>query len=241
MRPVFRDVSPRAQDYDDFRDAFNDLVSRIGMFCSYCERRIPTQLAVEHIQPKALPAYSHLEGRWENFLLACVNCNSTKSKKDVVLKHLLLPDRDNTAAAFSYTMDGDIRVRDGLTNAQRAMAKKTLSLTGLDKRASSAIDSNGNLVAIDRVAQRMEIWMIAEVSKNDLQSNQTDEFRRQIARTATGHGFFSIWMAVFENDPAVRKQLIREFKGTAADCFDSNTTSFVSPRPANGLLDAGKI
>jgi uncharacterized protein (TIGR02646 family) len=240
MRPLFRGASPQAGDYSNYRDAFRELASRIGMFCSYCERRIVTQLAVEHIQPKGLSAYEHLKGRWENFLLGCVNCNSTKGDQDVVLNNLLLPDRDNTAAAYTYTMDGKIAVRTSLTAAQQDMAKRTLTLTGLDRRISEVFDSNGRLVAIDRIAQRMEIWLIAQESKSDLLLKPTDGFRRQIARTATGHGFFSIWMTVFEDDLAVRKLLIQEFTGTAADCYDLNTTTTVSPRPANGLTDGCK-
>jgi hypothetical protein len=103
------------------------------------------------------------------------------------------------------------------------------------------MDSNGRLVAIDRVAQRMEIWLIAQDSKNDLQANPSDAFRRQIARTAAGHGFFSIWMTVFADDRAVRKLLIAEFQGTAADCFDPDTTQTISPRPATGLANGSKI
>jgi len=240
MRPVTRGQSPRADDFGDYRDAFGELVSRIGIFCSYCERRIATQLAVEHIQPKGLPAYAHLERRWENFLLGCVNCNSTKSDKDVILEGLLLPDRDNTAAAYDYTMDGKVTVRGDLTPAQQAMAGQTLTLTGLDRRASSVLDSNGKLVAVDRVAQRMEVWLIALESKSDLYLHPNDAFRRQIARTAVGHGFFSIWMAVFDGDVAVRKLLIEEFQA-ASDCFDPDRTATISPRPANGLAFGGKI
>lgn len=241
MRPVLRGNSPQAGDFANYRDAFGELVSRIGMFCSYCERRIATQLAVEHIQPKGLPAYAHLQGRWDNFLLGCVNCNSTKGDKDVVLADFLLPDRDNTAAAYVYTMDGQITVPGQMTEGQQAMAKRTLALTGLDKRASAVLDSNGQLIAIDRVAQRMEIWLIAQDSKDDLQTNPNDAFRRQIARTATGHGFFSIWMAVFQDEPEVRKFLIQAFAGTAADCFDPISTAFLSPRPPNHLVHGGKI
>jgi uncharacterized protein (TIGR02646 family) len=241
MRPVIRGDSPQADDYDNYRHSFPDLAGRLGMYCSYCERRIATQLAVEHIQPKDLAAYQHLIGRWDNFLLGCVNCNSTKGKKDVVLGNVLLPDRDNTAVAYEYTMDGRIVVRDHLTESQKAMASLTLALVGLDKRASTVGDSNGQLVAIDRVAQRMEAWLIAEASKYDLQTNPSDAFRRQIARTATAHGFFSIWMAVFADDRAVRKLLIEEFIGTAADCFDAETTLPVSPRPATGLANGSKI
>ncbi|MBI3469719.1 MAG: HNH endonuclease [Planctomycetes bacterium] len=241
MRSIFRGDSPQASDYGNYRDAFGELASRIGMFCSYCERRIATQLAVEHIQPKALPAYVHLQGRWENFLLGCVNCNSTKGDQDVVLTDLLLPDRDNTSAAFDYTMDGKIAIHPGLTPIQQQMAERALALTGLDKRVNAVIDSNGELVAIDRASQRMEVWLIAEESKIDLQSNPNDAFRRQVARTATGHGFFSIWMTVFKDDVAIRRLLIQEFTGTAADCFDPNTTQVISPRPGNGLPDGGKI
>jgi uncharacterized protein (TIGR02646 family) len=143
MRPVLRGNSPRADDFDEYRDAFPTLAARLGPFCSYCERRIATMLAVEHIQPKDLPAYAHLKFRWENFLLGCVNCNSTKKDKDVVLSQVLLPDRDNTAAAYQYTMDGRIEVRAGLTVDQEAMARRTLALTGLDKRISAVRDSMG--------------------------------------------------------------------------------------------------
>lgn len=241
MRPVFRDASPRDGDYEEYRDSFPDLVGRIGSYCSYCERRIATNLAVEHIQPKSLPAYAHLAGRWDNFLLGCVNCNSTKQDKDVGLAHALLPDRDNTAAAFDYVMDGTISVQAGLPDATKAMASATLALVGLDKRVSAVMDSNGRLVATDRVAQRMEAWLTAQSSRDDLLANPTEAFRRQVARTALACGFFSIWMAVFADDIAVRRLLIAEFRGTATDCFDPATSLPVSPRPLNGLANGGKV
>jgi 5-methylcytosine-specific restriction endonuclease McrA len=89
MRPIRRGSSPRQADFTNYREALPDLVGRLGMYCSYCERRIPTQLAVEHIQPKGLPASQALQGRWENFLLACVNCNSIKKDKPVSLADLI--------------------------------------------------------------------------------------------------------------------------------------------------------
>jgi uncharacterized protein (TIGR02646 family) len=241
MRPVLRGASPQAADYDNYRDAFGELAGKIGMFCSYCERRIVTLLAVEHIQAKGLATYIHLQGRWDNFLLGCCNCNGTKKDKDIVLADFLLPDRDNTAAAYEYTMDGKITIPARLTDAQREMAERTLALVGLDRPVNAVVDSNGKLVAIDRVAQRMEAWLIAEESKKDLLANPSDAFRRQISRTAVGHGFFSIWMTVFADDIAVRKLLIAEFLGTATDCFDPNTTALISPRPPNGLPHGSKI
>lgn len=241
MRPVFRDSSPQPTDYTDYTTAFPDLVGRIGSYCSYCERRIATNLAVEHIQPKALPAYAHLIGRWDNFLLGCVNCNSTKGRKDVVLANVLLPDRDNTLIAYVYSSDGRVTVLPTLAEPIKAIASATLALVGLDRRASEILDDNGRLIAIDRAAQRMEAWLIAQSSRDDLQLNQTDAFRRQIARTARESGFFSIWMTVFADDPVVRRMLIAEFRGTAIDCFDPETTLPLSPRPDHGLTDGGKL
>lgn len=99
MRPVDRGDSPNNGDFENYRDAYIPLLARLGPYCSYCERRIQTNLAVEHIQPKADYLYPELEGRWENYLLACVNCNSTKGDKDVRPENFYLPDRDNTLAA----------------------------------------------------------------------------------------------------------------------------------------------
>jgi uncharacterized protein (TIGR02646 family) len=108
MRPIRRGNAPQPHDYADYKSAQPDLVARLGPYCSFCERPVVTQLAVEHIQPKGLPAYAHLIGRWSNFLLACVNCNSTKKDKDVDPENILLPDRDNTFAAFRFLPDGTI-------------------------------------------------------------------------------------------------------------------------------------
>lgn len=84
MRPVERGEAPIETDdqprqYSKYQDARPDLISRLGKYCSYCERRIPTNLAVEHIQNK--DDRPDLEREWCNFLLGCVNCNSTKLKK----------------------------------------------------------------------------------------------------------------------------------------------------------------
>ena len=109
MRPIRRGHSPRMGDYADYAEARPDLVRRLGTYCSYCERPVLTMLAVEHIEPKGGPnGRPEIEGRWDNFLLACVNCNSTKGDTSVSLAHVLLPDRDNTFAAMVYTPDGKV-------------------------------------------------------------------------------------------------------------------------------------
>lgn len=229
-------------DFADYEDAKPYLLSRLGKFCSYCERRIATNLAVEHIQPKGLPQYAALENRWDNFLLACVNCNSTKKNKDVVLDHYYLPDRDNTFAAFDYQPDGTVHERPG-----DKIGKDTLALTGLDKSIWQTFDENGKQVAMDRVADRMAVWGLALEVKADLDAGRVT--RESVVRNAASSGFFSVWMKVFEGDTAARQLLIdgfdgangyRGFEGTAKDCFDAQTQP-VSPRTANHLLGSSKI
>ncbi|MCP4108421.1 MAG: HNH endonuclease [Desulfobacteraceae bacterium] len=244
MRPIQRGSSPLEADFDDYKDAKPYLISRLGIYCSYCERRIATMLAVEHIQPKALTAYEHLAGRWENFLLGCVNCNSTKGKKNVMLADILLPDRDNTFAAFTYLADGTVKPADSLSESLKTKAQDTLALTGLDKKISTALDENDRQIAIDRLAQRMEVWAVAEDARDDIVANPGNEAVRQgTVRTAAGYGFFSIWMTVFEDDPDMRNRLIDIFSGTRnSGCFVPVTTLPISPAPnPDNLLHGSKI
>ena len=240
MRPVSKGSSPITGDYADYRDAYPALQGRIGPYCSYCERKIATNLAVEHIQPKDADRYPQLEGKWDNYLLGCVNCNSTKGKKDVLPSNVFLPDRDNTFCAFEYTPDGKVGIANNLSGTQKAMAENLRSLVGLEKEIRTIHDENGRIVATDRISQRMEVWLIALDSKAELSGTPTEGMRRQIARTATAHGFFSVWMKVFEDDSGMRRRFIEAFQGTASDCFDA-TMNPVSPRPANHLPEGGKI
>lgn len=244
MRPVRRGASPQATDFAEYTDAKPFLVSRLGLFCSYCERRVATNLAVEHIQPKGLPAYSALAGRWDNFLLGCVNCNSTKGDKDVVLVDVLMPDRDNTAVAFDYRADGKVRTSASLSPAQRAISDALLTLVGLDKPISTYVDENGKEVALDRVAQRMEVWGIAEEALTDVAANPgVEAVRRQVVSAALGHGFFSIWMTVFATDADMRNRFIDAFAGTRqSGCFAPGTAALapLAPNP-DGLANGGKL
>lgn len=244
MRPVQRGASPQETDYSDYADAKPFLVSRFGLYCSYCERRVATNLAVEHIQPKGLGAYAALAGRWDNFLLGCINCNSTKKDKDVVPSDAFLPDRDNTFAAFDYYADGRIEPSPAVPIGSRVLAERLLALVGLDKPISVVHDENGRQVALDRVAQRMEVWGIAQEAKSGVDANPGNGVvRRLVVVAALGHGFFSIWMKVFAADADMRNRLIDAFAGTrGSECFDPVTTAPVLPAPnPDRLAQGGKF
>jgi uncharacterized protein (TIGR02646 family) len=244
VRPIGKGASPRPTGFKPYSDALPYLVSRLGNYCSYCERPILTNLAVEHIQPKSLTAYAHLIDDWNNYLLGCVNCNSTKNNKNVVLSEILLPDRDNTFAAFDYLEDGTIHPSQSVALAGfEQIAKNTLALTGLDKTPISAIDENQKLVALDRISQRKQVWILALDVKIDLQNQPNNEvLRNTLVKLAAATGFFSIWMATFANDQDMRLRFIAAFPGTKqSGCFDTNGMS-ISPAPnPNGLTHGGKL
>ena len=131
MRPVKRGDSPIIGDYDKYEKAKTELISRLDSYCSYCERKIVTNLAVEHIEPKAgTYGQPKLEGCWTNFLLACVNCNSTKGSKQVLFNALFFPDRDNTFFAFEYLADGSVIPSAQLTGYQLKTGQPVKSTTG---------------------------------------------------------------------------------------------------------------
>ncbi len=229
MRPVVRGPWPKDEDgndinYKDYATARAELISRLGECCSYCEMRLNTALAVEHVQPKNPKGVSspirERELDWNNFLLACTNCNSTKGAKDVELTEYFWPDRDNTFRAFRYSEGGIIRPSESLPESKKKMAQKTIELTGLNKHPSHDPKASDR-----RWLNRGETWNIAQESKNDLQENDTPQMRRQIIRTAMGQGYWSIWMTVFEDDPEMKKRLIDAISGTAKECFSEGNYS----------------
>ena len=208
--------------YSDYADARPALIDRIGMYCSYCERRISANLAVEHVLPKSL--HPDLELEWSNFLLGCVNCNSTKGNREVDRNEILLPDQDNCFVAFEYDEMGRIGPAGNLSAGLNDKAERLLWLTGLDKLPDEFDDDALFEAAMERWRQRIDVWNLAQLQKTDLESENTEALRRATERLAVQAGFFSIWMKVFEDDHDMRLRFISVFSGTSLDCFDPSTT-----------------
>ena len=229
MRPVDKGASP--QIYSQYQDAQRDLVERIGDYCSYCERQIETHLAVEHIKPKSRAC--KLRNEWSNFLLACANCNSCKGEKDIELEKFFWPDSDNTFLAFDYLEDGRLSFNPSLTTEEQEIAQATIELFGLD-REPGHIDRSKHPTSRDRRwSRRREAWNAARRELRRLQGEDTENIRQLIVKLAASGGPFSIWMKVFEKDSDMRKRLIQGFKGTAENCFDSNSKAI--PRPGGQI------
>ena len=224
MRPVNRgpiptDESGNETNFHKYRDARGKLIERLGETCSYCEMRLDSGLAVEHVRPKKPDGVDEniieRELDWYNFLLACPNCNSTKGNKDVVPDDYLWPDKDNTFRAFTYSEGGIITPSTELSAELQSKANATIELTGLDKRPL-----NDPKASDRRWKNRREVWNIAVRTKERLSRTDNDNVREIIVYTMAGHGYWSIWMTVFQDDSDMLRRFIKALPGTADDCFD---------------------
>lgn len=227
MRPVDKGAAP-VPTYANYAAALPELEKRLGRYCSYCERYIATNLAVEHVQAKSLvPA---LALTWSNFLLACVNCNSCKGVAPVTVADFLWPDSDNTLRAFEYRPGGVIAPHAALTAPLRAKARASAALVGLDRVPGADIPPTQSDL---RWLKRFETWRKASDALRRLTQNDTVELREQIVDTALVTGLFSIWWTVFEADGNMRSRFRAAFVGTCSNSFDAN--EHLQARPGGQL------
>ena len=225
--PVDRGPAPRDRTGNEItypgakghQKAKAELLNRLDCYCSYCER--PGDQAVEHIVPKDVyPTVRHL---WVNYLLGCVNCNSTKGMKDVISEPCLFPDEHNTAWAFLYGPGAVIVVNPALSAEAKQWAQSTINLVGLDRNLPPDPRARDR-----RWVLRDSAWREAEDALRDLMGNDTPEARRLLICSAQGRGFFSVWWTVFGQDAdtarrrEMRIKLIEAFRGTRRRCFDTN-------------------
>ncbi|MEA5534054.1 HNH endonuclease [Crocosphaera sp. XPORK-15E] len=231
MRPVIRgeakdENTGNSINFQKYGDAKPYLLENIGEYCSYCERKVNNLLAVEHIKPKEY--YPALELVWDNFLLACTNCNSIKGQKTINLSDYFWCDHDNTFLAFTYA-NGLIKINDNLTETQKEISQKTIELTGLDR-----VPGHPNYSRKDqRWKERQDKWGKAQRAYNNLQKNDIEEQRQTIIDLALESGFWSIWMTVFRDDKDMLERFIKAFPGTCQDFFDQDFN--VVPRPGGAL------
>ena len=237
MRPVDRGTQPAGyapnlaqlslpsgDDITDYQKAGKFLADQLGLFCSYCERRIVTSLAVEHVLPKGLAQYKQLALSWDNFLLACVNCNSKKGVQDSDRSTHLWPDEHNTFRAYKYQENGLVEViSENLSIQSQQKAENVKSICGLNLNHSEHWETeDAKQAARERFGQRSRAIRCAKRSLARYVSEQSEELAEEIAEHAYDAGFFSIWMTTFEGYPEVRIGILAQYQGTMTGCFDEN-------------------
>ena len=228
MRPI--DKGPAPADYEVYQNALDDLEQRLGRYCSYCERRFPASLEVEHMSPKSRHPDQALD--WGNFLLGCRNCNAVKGFTDLPDGTTLWPDEHNTFLAITYERGGFVRVSSALPRHLMGRARALIDLVGLDRHADDEFPDPARRDR--RWLQREEAWAVAEKCRANYERlGQAEDALHLVLVAAQSSGFFSVWLAVFVGHPAVKRALIERLEGTAARCFDSQGQPV--PRTALGV------
>lgn len=224
-----RSVEIIRQRYNPYSAAKPHLVAHLGEYCLYCENKVEEMnLAVEHIEPKALtqtkenPDYEH---DWDNFLLACVMCNSHKNTQHYLPSDLHLPQNNNTYLSLSYLPGGIVQVNPALTGISKTHAENLLKMTGLGLYGTQVKSKD------KRWLRRSEVWERATEDLQDYKGNKIGVDR--VITDAEVNGFWSIWFTIFNGEDAVLSRLISDFKGTSASCFDANNHYQPIPRPSN--------
>jgi hypothetical protein len=224
MRPVVKGATPTEADsitnkiYSPYSNAKDDLADVIGDYCSFCETwGTFSSIAVEHVQAKkytenGVEIYAHLEEVWDNFLLACVHCNSIKGSSNVILNNYHLPHLTNTFLCIDYGQGGIVTIASELNEQERIKVNNLISLVGLDRRPGKFNYSRKDR----RWKNRRAAWELAE--KYFLKYNSGNADVDTICDLASQRGFWSVWMKVFTNNQVVKMALIRAFIGTFPTC-----------------------
>jgi uncharacterized protein (TIGR02646 family) len=218
MRPVVKGAAPQLE-YRPYSDALDDLLAQLGFFCSYCEQPITHAPEVEHVQPKSL--VPNLEYRWENFLLGCKSCNSVKGNTPVDPAIVAFPDQDNTLRALEFHQDGRVTLAPGLGADAIALMDETIKLVKLHRHPSGICKDDRPTPRDRRFQFRLDVWELAMLMLDRYQEepNTADLIADHLA---PAKGFFSVWMTVFNDHPAMLQRLIAAFPGTDRTCFDLN-------------------
>jgi hypothetical protein len=235
MRPVVRsdkrDASGNPLEYKPWGEAKEELVSEMGMFCSYCEKQVnKSDLHVEHILGQCVKdgagslVYDGLKYHWDNFLLACCNCNRIKGVKDVKSTNPFLPHQNNLVH-FIEVDHALINIKSEVTGANLDRARAFIDLVGLDRVPGVP----GYTVGDDRWANRMETAELAERQYTKYTASPRETDAENIISLAASRGFFSVWYYCFYEQKEVIDALINglavygkrmvPFQGTHAGSF----------------------
>ncbi len=224
MRPILRGGNPGFKKVAENPDVREKLKERMGAYCAYCERPLE-EGEIEHIQAKS--QFPELLHEWKNCLLACGSCNKRKSSKKLNPHQVVLPDRDNSFFALNYFSDGYVEANEKI----HAMTETENLLKIL----------NLNQVKSGLPKRRLAVWHKALTIKTQLNTipNMRQAMIPLIVDLAVATGFFSIWMAVFNDDNEIVLKLIDAFPSTrSSGCFTIEGKT-ISPCPNVDKLEGG--
>lgn len=253
MRPVERGNIPQIAGADktvtDYKDWRQDLLDRIGNYCSYCNMVLNDSPQVEHVVPKkpqaGQPAGALLA--WDNMLLACGTCNRAKGNHPNSTATHYIPDTNNTHLIFDYVVRFINNPKKGtqavcipipkstLNGNQQTKAQNTIDLCKLN-----ALTVNPRATDL-RWKYRFEAWhsanLIWKKQWDDWGNKRPNDFIPLLIDAATSRGFFSIWFEAFNDIPEAKNALINGFVGTDSTSFQNVSPFDPQPRNLNNPID----
>lgn len=248
MRPVLKTNRIGADGHplemNPYGSAKPELVNELGTFCSFCEKyNSRSALHVEHIFGKKCRdasgnlIYEHLQYRWDNFLLACVNCNGVKGSKDVAILLPYMPHENNLLCFIEIVTGGFIKIKNGVQGDSLLKARAFIDLVGLD-RVPGDIDYSDR---DDRWDNRMRVYDIAQRQLRKYMETPPTSTIETIVDLARTNGFFSIWYYLFHthhevidaliNGIMIDGNFIHPFPGTHVASFMADNNYAAIPRP----------
>ena len=214
MRPVNKGEHPttprhprQLRSFNDPSNAKDDLVQRLGPYCSYCERFYSkSALNVEHVLPKEKGMYPELISEWENFLLACTPCNSSKNAyvqrqplyQDAQtgrcyihhfdLNDFVWPHLHNTYEAFEYDEDGNVSPNAAAGQA----AVNTVEMLNLNRRAEDESPDGDDILlqppAEDARLRRRRVWQEAQQALEIIKAHNDERSYQQCDQPGPRYG-----------------------------------------------------
>lgn len=244
MRPINKGNTPQLNGADkqvsDYKDWREDLLDRIGNYCSYCNMVLNDSPQVEHVLPKnpqpGQPAGALLA--WDNMLLGCGPCNRAKGNKPNSPATHYMPDSSNTHMVFDYlvidhpkkvSQKACILVPKVGVDVILVKSKNTIELCKLD-----ALTVNPRATDL-RWKYRFEAWHSANLiwrkSWDEWGHRFPGKFIPLLIDVAKAKGFFSIWFEAYSDVPDVKITLISALPGTDRTSFQTSTP--FNPQPRN--------
>ena len=228
MRPINQGGKPD-KHVTQYRDYFDDIKTRIGRYCSYCERRMPDgELHIEHVRPKSMSEEYKL--CWHNLLLACFTCNSKKDKCDTNLRNVndlnideyAFPHIYDTYHLIDYPAPTYMPVCSPIARPEYKL--KVEKLFGLLQMENNAGRTEEELMEENGIPSlRISAGISASELRKDLGDTPSDEAivcaQKKIAREIERFGFWSVWMKEFEGIQTIRDFLLDIIPGTEKHYF----------------------
>jgi uncharacterized protein (TIGR02646 family) len=181
-------------------DIWSCLLEMQSHYCAYCECRIHKPCDqqketrhIDHFYPKGNDPKKTFE--WDNLFGSCStkeNCGHYSQNNDK--KGACKPDRDTPEKLFSFSSDGKIAPKHGLSQTQLDMANKTIEVFNLN---SSRLTNSrkAEISSVASTAKELLSTLEQEIDANTIQDirREIEQAKENAKKQAFSMALFSVW------------------------------------------------